>query len=941
MKRLLHAKCSTKASEVFFSEDIHTKIQSLPGELPELIKFLCNHSPYINRLICSELEWLSSVVFDEFDQIFDQIIIDCKKDIYKDTFFKVRVAKRRTILVIALADFGNLFNLAEVTDALSVFADKIIELIMDLCTFNEFQRVDYRPIFKNFNSYPKKIQNAAHKSGLCSFGMGKLGSFELNYSSDIDLIFLFDEEKFKPEYYSKARNVFIKIVRQIVKTLSEVTSEGYVFRVDLRLRPDPSTNPVCIGAMAAQRYYENFGRNWERAAFIKARYISGDESLGKKFLRSLNSFIWRKNLDFGAIEDINDIRKKIRKKNPSTLTPNLLGCNIKTGVGGIREIEFFVQTQQLIRGGKNKSLRVSATVKALCELKHNSLISQKVCQKLLKSYEELRFLEHILQLIEDTQTHSIPNCHEKVKGIAMLFGIPNSKKFLSYIFKLLTDVNAIITELYSRFDPLGDDRLLNRLTMNQDELIVSYVDKWLTYKALRTERALKIFDELLPFINHRILQTQNTSNTLFYFDNFLKSLSFGVQVLSLFKVNPAVLDLLIEICGAAPALAEYLGKNPSVLEVVTDHKFFLPLSSKKELIGEFNSKVNEITDFESILDYARIFAKEKQFRTGVHLLKAFSSIECVSQSFSNIAEVCLVILFDKVRKVFSERYGEVSGLGPSLLAMGKLGSEEMSIASDLDLIIIYHAEIDAVSNGKKSVPAQVYYSRLTQAFISAITVATSEGHLFKVDMRLRPSGNKGPVATSIASFENYQVNEAWVWERLALSRARVLTGNVYLRKRLNFIIAKALHSGISATQIKREVHEMRLRLMRQKHITLLDLKLGAGKLQDLELLIQMGGLQKKSFHSCSPFKMIGYLKENKFFSEEEAEICERTYSFYFCLQQILNITGARQINENSMNSIKDIMKNHDFIEVPKDIKKNLNNLSQSIDNIFKIKLQSV
>ena len=290
--------------------------------------------------------------------------------------------------------------------------------------------------------------------------------------------------------------------------------------------------------------------------------------------------------------------------------------------------------------------------------------------------------------------------------------------------------------------------------------------------------------------------------------------------------------------------------------------------------------------------------------------------------------------------MFSKRYGNVSGMGSAILAMGKLGSQEMSIGSDLDLILIYHCDSDASSNGKNSVPAQVYYSRLTQAFISAITVATSEGHLFKVDMRLRPSGNNGPIATSISSFENYQINDAWVWERLALSRGRVLNGNSEMRKRINNSIVQALNSTIPADKIFREVHQMRLRLNKKtrKNSSIEDIKRGAGRLQDLELLIQMGSLLKKTFKSTSPYKMIDDLCELNFFNDEEFLLCKKAYLLYFSLQQVLNITVKGQIEGKSVQNIKNMLKLHDFEDLPDNIDIALQNFSKSIDNIFKLKL---
>jgi glutamate-ammonia-ligase adenylyltransferase len=377
----------------------------------------------------------------------------------------------------------------------------------------------------------------------------------------------------------------------------------------------------------------------------------------------------------------------------------LLGYNIKTGLGGIREIEFFVQTQQLISGGKNKMLRQRSTLEALGQLTDFNWVAAGVCEKLAESYEKLRFLEHILQLIDDAQTHSIPNDYNKV----------DTDVFLNHLLGMLNEVNDIVTGLYSRLELELDQPQFRANKSQVDEILIPYVNKWLTYNVLRSERSLVLFEGLQSLIVARVLITETPRNTLFHFDNFLKSLSFGVQVFSLFKANPAVLELLIDICGAAPALAEYLERNPAVLDAVTDRSFFSLLPSKKELGIQLKSKVIEAEDYEGVLDAARIFVKENQFMTGVHLLKAFSSITEVSQSFSNIADVCLVILFDAVEKKFVQRYGRVPGLGVSILAMGKLGSKEMSIGSDLDLIIIYDVETGSVSNGKIQFPAQVYF----------------------------------------------------------------------------------------------------------------------------------------------------------------------------------------------------------------------------------------
>ncbi len=941
MKKLSLCKDLTVSAKEFCNSDIRGHLNGLPSNLFSLANNLSCFSPYIRSLIINESAWLRDIIDDDIYEVVDRVLDDCKNSDLAGLGSKLRLAKRRSNLLILLADFGKLLKLSDVTKLLSYVAENIVEISINLLVNYEFQKVDPKCFINESTYYPVDVPSAASKSGLLAVAMGKLGAYELNYSSDIDLIFLFDEDRYYPNYYSKIRSVFITVIRKFVKILSENTSEGFVYRVDLRLRPDPSSTPVCIGVLAAQRYYENYGRNWERAAFIKARTLAGDKVAGNIFLKSLSPFIWRKNLDFATIEDIADIRRRIRERSRSSTVSGLPGYNIKTGIGGIREIELFVQTQQLICGGRNKTLRLSQTVVVLEKLVSLNLIKRDTGFKLVNSYQELRNLEHILQLVDDKQTHSLPKDEKEISNIAMMLEMQSIKGFFDHISEIIANVDKTIGELFTKspfemevFDDFNEKELI------VEDSLSNYLKRWSGYRALRSERSSKLFAELRPFIISKVQAGGFSSSTLFYFDQFLDSLSGGVQVLSLFKANPSVLKLLIEICGAAPALAEHLSKNPAVLDYVTERSFFDKLPVLRALKAELIKKLEDVIDFEDILDHTRMWVKENQFRTGVHLLKGFSSVEECSKSFSAIAQVCLEILFVKVQRNFESRYGKIPKSDSLILAMGKLGSKEMTLGSDLDLIIIYDSVSETSSNGKVSVPPQVYFARLTQAFISAITVETSKGFLYKVDLRLRPSGKKGPVATSFSSFKYYQINESRVWERLALSRARILNGNTNLKRKVKYTLRKALNVNLVNSTIIDEVVDLKLKIHERdkKNILITDPKYGPGRLQDLELMIQMGGLIEKKFSFVSPFKIIRCLKESGYLSLEEALVCLEAYKCYFTLLQVLNITVATERNGDYPRLTEKIFKNYVKVTPFNDIQQTIDHFAKEINKIFTEKL---
>tara|TARA_B110000444_G_scaffold45995_1_gene41922 strand:- start:78 stop:2237 length:2160 start_codon:yes stop_codon:yes gene_type:complete len=612
--------------------------------------------------------------------------------------------------------------------------------------------------------------------------------------------------------------------------LSDLTEDGYVFRTDLRLRPDPSVNPVCIATETAERYYESLGRTWERAAYIKARVVAGDTKAGINFLHSLTPFVWRKYLDFAAIEDAHDIRLRIREHKGLGGALKLLGHNIKLGSGGIREIEFFTQTRQLIAGGRDIDLRVRGTIDGLKNLSKKGWINKTVSEKLISHYTLYRNIEHRLQMVHDAQTHDLPKSIEGMERLSCMMGTTPDLLAKDLLFSL-KEVNQL-TEGF--FKPTKLD-----LTFSLSEMETKVVDRWRSYPSLRSPRAEHIFNRLRPKILEKIRSTDKSNNALIAFDKFLVGLPTGVQLFSLFEANPQLIDLLVDIVGTAPALANHLAKSPVVFDAVIGGDFWTPWPKLTTLERQLSNLIKLETDYEQKLEVSRKWKKEWHFRIGVHLLRGITNVNQAGTQYAELAETVLKVIFPVVISEFSKKYGKPPGRGASIFSMGSLGATHLNSTSDLDLIVIYDAEGIEFSDCPTPLNSRLYYTRLTQALVTAMTVEMSQGKLYEVDMRLRPSGRKGPVATSWTSFKDYQTNEAWAWEHLALTRGRVICGNSELSINIEDFRLQLIKN------VRPEVAVRSLKEMREK-IQKIDLnnnkwefKQGIGRMQDIELFSQL------------------------------------------------------------------------------------------------------
>jgi len=810
--------------------DAQARFRDQPPEMRELLAGTAGCSPFLKSLMEAEENWLREALAQAPEAALDAELASLTPDKPAPTGSALRRAKRRVALLAALADLGGVWPLETVTDALTRLADRAVHSALATHLAEEIRRG------KLPGASPGDEETGA---GMVAFAMGKLGAFELNYSSDIDLICLFDETRFDPDDCHDARQAFIRATRKAAAMLNDHTGEGYVFRTDLRLRPDGSVTPVCISMEAAERYYESLGRTWERAAWIKARPCAGDLQAGARFIETLRPFIWRRHLDYAAIQDAHDMRLRIREHKGLGGALALDGHNMKLGQGGIREIEFFTQTRQLISGGRDPDLRARDTVGGLRALAEKGWIPDQTAQALTDHYRAHREVEHRLQMINDAQTQLLPNSPEGFDRLARFMGQSDTAAWRGDLLARLSAVKTLTEDFFAPAAEVSAPELTG-----QQRGIVS---GWRSYPALRSTRGRAIFKRLQPELLSRLLGAPLPDDAIIGFDRFLAGLPAGVQLFSLFEANPTLIDLLIDVLTTAPVLGQHLARNAGVFDAVIGGDFFAPWPAPPVLAADLAARLDAVHDYESRLDAARVWHKEWHFRIGVHHLRGLIDAFEAATQYARLADTILAGIWPLVEAEFARKHGAAPGRGAVVLGMGSLGAGRLNAGSDLDLIVIYDAAGQEASEGKRPLAARPYFARLTQALVTALSAPMSKGRLYEVDMRLRPSGRQGPVATSLGAFQAYQRDEAWTWEHLALTRARPIAGSPDLAAEVEAFRAELLARKSTGAAVAQDVSDMRARLQAAKpSIGALAAKDGAGRLQDIELMAQMLALQAAS-----------------------------------------------------------------------------------------------
>ncbi|WP_375391265.1 bifunctional [glutamine synthetase] adenylyltransferase/[glutamine synthetase]-adenylyl-L-tyrosine phosphorylase [uncultured Sphingomonas sp.] len=744
-------------------------------------------------------------------------------EIAADQPITVRLRRRRRALAltVALGDLAGLMDLTAVTGALTRFADGALDEAIAAAIFERTPDAELR--------------------GFTAIALGKQGSGELNYSSDIDPILLYDPSTLPRRAREEPADAAVRIARRVVELLQARDADGYVLRVDLRLRPSPEVTPIALPVDAAIGHYESQALPWERAAFIRARAAAGDLALGRRFLAAVRPFVWRRALDFGAIGEIRALTHRIRDHyaGGQAFGP---GYDLKRGRGGIREVEFFAQVQQLIHGGRDPSLRAPATRDALAALAAAGRIGADEAASLTEAYTALRTIEHRLQMVDDRQTHTLPS-GAALDGVARLHGLTDGAALLAML-------RPHVAATARRYDALDDGApagasldLLGRL----GETGAQRVAQWraATYPALRSAPAQAALEAVLPILLPAFAAAPEPDKALLRFDRLLERLSSAVNFLRLLQARPGLALLLTQVLSHAPPLAEELGRRPALLDGLIDASALAPVGDVEALTALL--RAGDVHDYGSRLDHVRRVVGELRFASGVQIVAGAADPLAVAGGYSRIAEATLEVLAEAAVAEFARAHGRVPDSELVILGLGRLGGGALTHASDLDLVYLFTGDFRAESDGPKPLGATLYYNRLAQRVTAALSVPTAAGPLYPVDTRLRPSGAHGPLAVSLDSFARYQREEAWTWEHMALTRARPMFGSPSARAATQAVIDGVLAGDRPVRDIVADAAAMRAEMAAHKPPQgPFDAKLLPGGLVDLEFAVHVAQLTRRT-----------------------------------------------------------------------------------------------
>ena len=889
-----------------------------------LLRALGGNSPYLADLAVRESAALRSLIASGPDVVVATAMADlaavppsARRD---RVAAAMRRAKRIVALATAIADIGGIWPLERVTATLSDLAEVTLSLAMAHLLRTAHDAGELR--------LPDPT-DPTRGGGFTVLGMGKLGARELNYSSDVDLVLLYDPAA--PIYTDAsdghAMGLFSsRIARGLVSLMEARDANGYVFRTDLRLRPDPAVTPPAVALPAAITYYESMGQNWERAAMIKARPVAGDLALGSAFLEAIRSFVWRRGLDFAAVADIHAMKRRIDQYKGGALADavdplaRIAGHNVKLGEGGIREIEFLAQTLQLVWGGRDPALRVPTTLGALRMLVRAGHVPRRAARELGAAYRFLRRVEHRLQMTADRQVHELPQRPAELAWFATFMGYNEAGEFAAQLLYHLHQVRARYVEVFelvpallapaesgleldfSGVDavPEATDTTLRALGFGNPERIVAAVRGWQAghVRALRSARARELLAQLLPRVLAALARQPQPDTVFNRFDAFLARQPAGVQLLSLFQRNPGLIVRIAAVLGAAPSLADHLASHPAAFDGL------LSPEENPNPARLLRGRLKDARLLEDVIEITRRTVREEDFTVSVATMEGRINADEAGLRRTAIADAALDALLPPVLADFSTRFGRVRDGTMAVVALGKAGSREMMAGSDLDLMLVYDHEPDvSESRGARRLPVSQWFVRASHAYVAAVTAPGVDGPLYQVDMRLRPSGNKGPVAVSLGSFRRYHAESAWTWERMALTRARVVAGSPALRGRIEEAIAEAVALAGDAERIRADAASMRARMLRDLPPEgPWDVKLRAGGQIEVEFIAQVLQLihASKAPGLCSPttrFALARLAKAGSV-SADDAGLLIKADHVWRTVQGMLRITVGRSARED-------------------------------------------
>jgi len=688
-------------------------------------------------------------------------------------------------------------------------------------------------------------ERGAPNRGLVALALGKLGSRELNYSSDVDLILLHEPGLIPCRAHEEPDEAAVRIARRAVALLADRQADGYVARVDLRLRPSSEITPITMSLNAAEHYYQSEAETWERLAYVRSRAVGGDLALGAEFLERIRPFVWRRSLDFTAVRDVQSVSLRIRDhfEGGQALGP---GFDIKRGRGGIREVEFFTQIHQLIWGGRDEQLRVPGTISALHALIAAGRVGPDEGEALEASYRAFRAIEHRLQMRRDEQTHMVPKLAADRAAVAVLCGQADWAK----VERALARLTAPVAKAYDRLiaaaappaTPVPTEAAVWIKAHHPAQLKVlqPLIERWRSgsLRALRSETARAAFERVLPALLEGVAAADDPARTAARLDSFLEQLPPAAQFLTLLEANPRLVALLTHLLGVAPVLADALARTPALFDVMLGPDAVAPLPDAEALQAELQQLVNGADNFEEKLDRVRRWTSERRFLIGARLTEGHSKPLDAARGLAALADAALLVILPEVISRLAETHGLVPGAEPVVLAMGRYGGGMLTHASDLDLVFLYVGEAAAQSEGDRPLAAQLWFNRMGQRLITALSVPTAEGGLYEVDTRLRPWGTKGMLMVSLDSFARYEAEEAEPWEHMALTRTRAIGGSLAAQTAVYDVVQAQLAAPRVQANLRPAVISMRADIAKAKPSQgSFDVKLGPGGLVDLEFII--------------------------------------------------------------------------------------------------------
>jgi len=822
----------------------------------------------------------------------------------------LRLYKEEEYLRIGCRDLAGIADVVEVMDELSELAAAAIEAAV---TFHQ-QRLNVK------HGLPP---GAAEATGFVVIGLGKVSGKELNFSSDVDIMYLRGPEEGQTQGPAgvPVAKFYETLAQSVTKSLSELTEDGFVFRVDLRLRPEGEKGELVPSVNNALDYYLGWGRTWERAALMKAVPIAGDMELGEEFISELEPFLYRKYLDYSTLEDMRVMKLSIEnqlKRKPSV--------NIKLGQGGIREIEFFVQALQLINAGKTRRVRSPSTLKALERLKEAGLLDSTNAENLRKAYVFFRKTEHCIQINHQLQTHELPRTPEDQEELARRMGY--RERALEQFLSDLEKHKKVVEELFSTLFFHAGDETFQHVSTNAQAMAESIHDERATaallaeyglaeladsYPILKnlivppeskipSEKGRRLLERLAPLFIEEIAKMPEPRQALVALDSFIDSLTAHASYFSTLQENPPTVGFLVNILGESRFFTELLIHHPQAIDSLIargahDH----PLE-KDALEAELAERLAYCEDFESELDVLRRFKHEQILNIGVRHLSGEIESPAARWLVAQLAEACLdaavrIALSEMTRKFGGFHAGEP--LPFTIIGMGKLGGMEMTYLSDVDVIFVY--DFPSAQIGRFS--THEWFTRLASRIISILTVPTAEGSVFAIDTRLRPSGNKGPLVSSLASFRDYHRTTSELWEKQALIKARPVTGPPELAEEVKAIVRDCImRTKISSEEIQ-EIDRLRKRMQNELAVEdelRVDLKTGHGGLVDVEFFVQANILKHASTHPAilvnNTLEAIAELRAGGLIDRPTFQTLDFGYRFLSNLEDRIRIMEQRSVN---------------------------------------------